>query len=331
MPYSPAQSQTQAELTRCLQELTRVKVSHLTEDALRAQDEAAIAALPKPRALPTPASLEAPKPKEKPPQPQLSPAEEALRDKWSRLLDMVKRGRLDTFKGFWEREGAVLGGVDAPVPEWADERGGTLLQVAAHTNQEDVVRYLLEDLRADPTLDVPAPHLNASTAEAEDSGAESDADADTQRLPRARGGRRTAYDLARTKEVRNVFRRAAAAHSDWWDWLGAARVPSVLSAEMEEGREEKKKARRKGLKDKVREREARVVAAPPPPPSPVEAPPRPARKEANASGPRKLGGSASAVESVAGLTPEMRAKIERERRARAAEARMKALQGGGRS
>ncbi|KAL1943104.1 hypothetical protein VTO73DRAFT_4775 [Trametes versicolor] len=330
----PTRRPTQAELTRCLQELTRVKVSHLSEDALRAQDEAAIAALPKPRALPTPASLETPRPKEKPSQPQLSPAEEALRDKWTRLLDMVKRGRLDTLRGFWEREGAALGGVDAPVPEWANERGGTLLQVAVHANQEDVVRFLLEDLRADPTLDVPAPRPNASVSpNAEDSAAESDVDAgaDTQRLPRARGGRRTAYDLARTKEVRNVFRRAAAAHSDWWDWLGAARVPSVLSAEMEEGREEKKKARRKGLKDKVREREARekevVVEAPPPPPVEVSRVGRNV-KEANASGPRKLGGSASAVESVAGLTPEMRAKIERERRARAAEARMKALQGG---
>ncbi|KAH9852051.1 hypothetical protein C2E23DRAFT_731600 [Lenzites betulinus] len=326
----PTRRPTQAELSRCLQELTRVKVSHLTEDALRAQDEALLASLPKPRPQPTEAP---PKPKEKPAQPRLSPEEEQLRDKWNRLLDMLKRGRLDTLKTFWEREGTSLGGIDAPVPEWTEERGGTLLQVAAHTGQEEIVRWLLEDLRANPTLDAPAPRSGSVVIEAEDSGAESDADAGAKPLPRARGSRRTAYDLARTKEVRNVFRRSAAAHPDWWDWLGAARVPSVLSAEMEEGREEKKKARRKGLKDKVREREERErEKTPAATPTPVVEDPKPARsvREPPASGPRKLGGSSGTAESIVGLTPEMRAKIERERRARAAEARMKLLQGGGR-
>ncbi|KAI0350675.1 hypothetical protein OH77DRAFT_1430671 [Trametes cingulata] len=331
----PTRRPTQAELTRCLQELTRVKVSHLTEEALRAQDEAVLASLPKPKPQPAPAQPEATKPKEKPAQPQLSPAELQLRDKWTRLLDMIKRGRLDTLKAFWEREGASLGGVNTPVPEWTEERGGTLLQVAAHSGQEEIVRWLLEDLHADPTIDVPAPRTEVA-ADADDSG--HDSDKDTARLPRSRGSRRTAYDLARTKEVRNVFRRCAAAHPDWWDWLGTepggARVPSVLSAEMEEEREEKKKARRKGLKDKVREREARErekEAAVTPPPPVVE--PKPARptKEVPANGPRKLGGSSRGVETIAGLTPEMRAKIERERRARAAEARLKALQGGSRA
>ncbi|KAI0766573.1 hypothetical protein BD413DRAFT_696795 [Trametes elegans] len=330
----PTRRPTQAELSRCLQELTRVKVSHLTEEALRAQDEALLASLPKPKPQPTPAQPAAEKPKDKPAQPQSSPQEQQLRDKRARLLDIIKRGRLDTFKGFWEREGASLGGIDASVPDWADERGGTLLQVATQAGQEELVRYLLEDLRANPTIDVPAPRT-AADADVEDSAQESDTDAPA--LPRTRGSRRTAYDLARTKSVRNVFRRCAAAHPDWWDWLGTeaggARVPSVLSAEMEVGREEKKKARRKGLKDKVREREAREqekekdVAPTPPPPVEVSRP----VKEQPKIGPRKLGGASGGVESVAGLTPEMRAKIERERRARAAEARLKALQGGGRS
>ncbi|KAI1793571.1 hypothetical protein LXA43DRAFT_942466 [Ganoderma leucocontextum] len=325
----PTRRPTQAELNRCLQELTRVKVSHLTEEALRAQDEALLASLPKPKpqSVPTP-QPEAAKQKDSPTVPQLSPEEELLRDKWTRLLDMIKRGRLDTLKSFWEREGPTLGGVDAAVPEWAGEKGGTLLQVAAHAGQEDATKWILEDLRGDPTLDVP---LTGAGALAEDSGVESDSDA--PRLPRGGAGRRTAYDLARTKAVRNVFRRAAAAHPDWWDWLGSehgARVPSLLSAEMEEGREEKKKARRKGLKDKLKERDAREKeregATPSPPPPSVQELQRP--KEATSNGPRKLGGSSGGAESVAGLTPEMRAKIERERRARAAEARLKALGGG---
>ena len=313
-----------------MNELVRVKVSHLTEDALREQDEALLASLPKPKPPPVASSQpEATKAKDKPTIPQLSPEEEHLREKWRRLLDMIKRGRLDTLKTFWEREGPALGGPDIPVPDWTEERGGTLLQVATHTGQEEITRWLLEDLHADPTADVPSRGDSATAGD--ESGGESDSDA--PRLPH--GGRRTAYDLARTKAVRNVFRRCAAAHPDWWDWLGTergARVPSVLSAEMEEGREEKKKARRKGLKDKVREREAREKereSASPTPPPPVTVDAKRRRSEP-ATGPRKLGGASGAAESVAGLTPEMRAKIERERRARAAEARLKAL-GGGRS
>ncbi|RDX48249.1 hypothetical protein OH76DRAFT_1405170 [Lentinus brumalis] len=325
----PTRRPTQAELSRCLQELTRVKVSHLTEEALRAQDEALLASLPKPKPQPAPAPQpEAAKQKDKPAVPQLSPEEEQLRDKWTRLLDMIKRGRLDTLKTFWDREGAALGGVNTPVPDWTDEKGGTLLQVAAHSGQEEITKWLLEDLRADPTLDVPS----STVAAEDDSGVESDGD--VPRLPRGKGGRRTAYELARTKAVRDVFRRCAAAHPDWWDWLGTehgARVPSVLSSEMEEGREEKKKARRKGLKDKLKEREKEREAASPPPPPPVEEPKPRKTKEEPGNGPRKLGGASGTTESVAGLTPEMRAKIERERRARAAEARMKALQGGGRA
>ncbi|KAH9940938.1 uncharacterized protein BXZ73DRAFT_98766 [Epithele typhae] len=300
----PTRRPTQAELTRCLNELVRVKVSHLTEDALRAQDEALLASLPKPKPQPAPPTQpDATKLKEKPVIPQLSAEEERIRDRWTRLLDMVKRGRLDALRSFWEREGADLGGVDTSVPGWADERGGTVLQAATLAGQEDVT---------------------ASTALDEEPVA--DEDPETARLPR--GKRRTAYDLAKTKEMRNLYRRCAAEHPDWWDWLGSengARIPSVLSTEMKEVQDEKKKARRKGLKDKVKEREKeRASASPTPPPVAAVKP----VKEEPQSGPRKLGGAAGAAEGVAGLTPEMRAKIERERRARAAEARMKALGGG---
>lgn len=307
-------------------ELTRVKVTHFTEEDLRDQDEAYLASLPKPKPKPAAAIPSEPeKPKEKPR--QLTREEQLLRDKWDRLLDMVTRGRLDALRAFWEREGASLGGVDTPVPEWAGQRGGTLLQVAAYAGQADVVRWLLEDMRADPTRDVPT-----SVAE-EDDGNHSDASDAPQAQPV--GSRRTAYDLARSRAVRDVFRRCAAAHSEWWDWLGAengARVPSALSAEMEAGREEKKKAKRKGLKDRVREREAREKEKESRTPSPVpvgvpETKVKPKSVEPT-TGPRRLGGSARGAEGIAGLTPEMRTKVERERRARAAEARLKALSGG---
>ncbi|KAJ7636063.1 hypothetical protein DFH06DRAFT_1002917 [Mycena polygramma] len=293
----PTRRPTQSELTRCLMELTRTKVSHLTEDALRAQDEAYLASLPKPKPIPV---AVAPAP-EKPKPVKLSKEEELFREKWSRLIEMVSKGRLDPLKSFWEREGDNLGGVDAPIPEWAGEKRATLLQVAAGAGHEDVTGWLLETLHADPTIDVPL--AKAGEQEDNDSGDASD----TPKAPK--GSRRTAYDIARTRAVRDVFRRCAGAHPEWWDWFGAARVPSALSKEMEEEREEKKKVRRKGLKDKVKEREGK--AKPTPEPEPERFTPEPKIRDPTA--PRKLGGASGAAEGIAGLTPEMRARVERER------------------
>lgn len=307
-------AQTQAELARCLQELVQAKVSHLTEEALRAQDEVYLASLPKPKPHPT---QPAPESSEKPRPARLTKEEELYHEKWSRLLDMVLKGRLEPLKGFWEREGEDIGGVDAPIPEWTGDRRASLLQVAAQAGHEAVVEWLLCDLHADPTTPLPL-------AWTRDGGIESDG-SDVER-PLA-GSRRTAYDLARSRAVRDVFRRCAADHPDWWDWFGVAHVPSALSKEKEEERDDKKKQRRKGLKEKMREREVRererernseVVV-------PVEEPPK--VKKEPPSGAQKLGGSSGSTDGIAGLTPEMRARVERERRARAAEARLKLPQG----
>ncbi|KAF8199127.1 hypothetical protein BJ912DRAFT_950998 [Pholiota molesta] len=126
---------------------------------------------------------------------KLSKEEEILREKWTRLLEMVHKNRLEPLKTFLEREKAALGGIDAQIP-----------------------------------------------------------------------------DGLRTRSIRDIFRRCAATYPDWWDWLGAGRVPSALS---QRWRRNARRRRRRCWFD-----------------------------------------------------PEMRAKVERERRARAAEARMKALGGG---
>lgn len=326
-----------------------MKVSHFTEEELRAQDEAYLAALEKARPKPpAPASSQSTPSKPIPEKLviQLTPEEAVLRDKWARVIEMVQKGRLDALHAFWEREAVGLGGIDARVPELAGlderERGATLLMIAARAGQAELVQWLLDTERADPTVDVPAlstideDHKGEDaegTRNKEDEQEEENEDGAHVRGPPGLSGRKTAYDLARTREVRNVFRRSAAMHSEWWDWLGmergGARVPSVLSAEMEGERDEKRKVRRKGLKERVKEREARDKdkgkasreASPVPPPvSHVEK-----VREESSTGARKLGGSAGSTEGVAGLTPEMRLKVERERRARAIEARLKNL------
>jgi hypothetical protein len=315
--YSHTLTQTQSELQRCILELTRVKISHLTEEALREQDEAYLASLPKPKPKPqvhvsTPVTTKVKEPK-------LSKEEELLRDKWTRLLDMANHGRLDALKDFWEREGKGLGGIDARIPSWTGVKVATLLQYAAQAGQEEVTEWLLNAGHADPTVVVPSGAAVAGQGPL-------DGDQETTRI--TRGPHQTAYDLASSRTVRDVFRCSAGAHPEWWDWLGAGRVPSVLNQEMVEEREEKKKVRRKGLKDKIKERESREVERASQIEEVAEVPVLEAPKppESN-TGPRKLGGSSGSADAVAGLTPEMRAKVERERRARAAEARLKMLSG----
>ncbi|GJJ11214.1 hypothetical protein Clacol_005446 [Clathrus columnatus] len=308
----PTRRPTLSELSRCLNELTRVKVSHLTEDELRSQDEAYLASLPKPKAAPIP--LQQPIPVPKVTAPQLTKEEEVRLEKWDRLTEMVTKGRLDAFKDLWDREGSQLGGINCRM----SPNEVTLLHVSASVGQEEITRYILEELRADPTIPVLGSH---------EDDAEYLSDASDAPPPVSAMSRRVAYDLAKTRAVRNVFRRCAASYPDWWDWLGAARIPSVLSQEMEEERDGRKKQRRKGLKDKIRERQSRQVDAQPTVEPEPEVELKVVQPQAPATGPRRLGGVSGAQESVTGLSSEMRAKVERERRARAAEARLKALEG----
>lgn len=232
---------------------------------------------------------------------------------------MVNKGRIDALKSFWDKEGEGLGGIDAAIPEYA---GGqlriSLLQVAASVGQESIVQWALEEHRADPTIEVPS-SASSKTGPEDEVLPILEADEDQQQ-PTSIGGRRTAYDISHSRAIRDVFRRCAGDHPDWWDWFGAAHVPSALSKEKEAERDEKKKVRRKGLKDRVKEREKKpsveenVAREAPVPVKQVEKP---------SEGPQKLGGAKTASEGLAGLTGEMRAKVERERRARAAEARLK--------
>ncbi|KDQ19085.1 hypothetical protein BOTBODRAFT_103232 [Botryobasidium botryosum FD-172 SS1] len=330
----PTRRPTQAELTRCLTELTRVKISHLTEDALRALDEAHLAAHQKSKPV-LPKAPAQPAPEKKKPA-KLSKDEELARDKWRRLLEMIRKGREDALKAFWEKEGPGLGGVDAEIPGWLREEegkgcSGTILQVASASGNEEIVRWMLFDLGADPTVPVPttyvpdAPPPSASVMDDQDQGGDSDAGGS---VSTAGSTHRTAYDLASSRGIRNVFRRCAYAHPDRWDWLGAARVPSILTPDMEAEQDKKKGIRKRGLKERMKEKEeiARAKHAESEKLRLEEE--REASERAKAESLKaRLSSLSGGRDGLAGLSPEMRAKIERERRARAAEARLKTLGG----
>ncbi|WWD16498.1 hypothetical protein CI109_100924 [Kwoniella shandongensis] len=271
---------TLQELLRCWQELTRVKVSHLSEDALQALDEAYIASLQPKNKVIKPTATPAPQPTATP-VPRLSPEEEARLDRRRRLEEMIRKGRLDALKPFWAKYKSEYSSLSE------------ILGLASAAGQEDVLRWLLEEERLDPTLPTPEGKF--------------------------------AYDLCSTKGVRNVFRRVAHTYPDWYDWK-AARVPSGLSEEMEQEQEKKKAERRKGLREKLKEREKARAEDEQKEEKVSQTPPQlqvPAAAMTGLKGPQKLGGRIGGEGGLAGLSPEMRQQIERERRARAAEARLK--------
>jgi hypothetical protein len=292
-----------------------VRVTHFTESELKAQDEAYIASLPKPKPKPTPATPKVVEKVQKPnEEKKLTPEQEKISSSWQKVFEMIRKNRLTSLQQFWEREGQSFGGVDSINPEWTGERQMTMLQLASLTGQVDIVRWLLEEIRADPTIKVPS--------SARINGALDKSIGETHE--EILSSNQTAYDISLTKEVRNVFRRCAGAHPDWWDWFGRGHIPATLTQEMEEKRDDKKRQRKGALKDKIRERMAQEKSTANEIPEPV---PPLVRFEEPTTGPRKLGGRSGTPGDISGLTPEMQMKIERERRARAAEARMKTLSG----
>lgn len=331
------QRPTLGEIMRCFFELTRVKVAHLSAEQLAAQTDAQREAIT--QALRADAAAHAPAP----PAPPVQRAPRARRDehearrrvRLERLVSMVRKGKVDALDALLTRHEADLlrpGGwdaprsddaaqrINAPLPTWwrrgeaksaASTVPATLLQLAALAGQAEVVQYLLVERRADPTL--PVPRVPTEEEEA----------------PAPEAAHRTAFDLASSKPARAVFRRLMADQPEWWDWAGmgpgGARVPSALTSEMEEAQASKARNRRAALRERAREREAKAAAKPAPEPAPEPVPePAPAPAPKPTRGPQKLGGGGPAG-ADAGLSDEMRMRVEREKRARAAEARMQAL------
>lgn len=240
---------------------------------------------------------------------------------------MIRKGKMEPLSAFWDKWSESMGlGGEGRLPEWLwEEEGkgkeGTLLMVATVAGQEEVVRWLLEEKRVDPTVAVPTTTRFGAAIIEEEPGEGTT----------AKGGFRTAYDLSPTRSIRSTFRRAAHTLPDLWNWTslspGGARVPSGLSAEMEEEQDKKKGERRKGLKEKIasrrkKEEDAEELSIEP---TVVVEKPKPV-VQVKVGGPQRLGGAVEGTGgtsgSLNGLSPEVRAKIERERRARAAEARM---------
>jgi hypothetical protein len=216
---------------------------------------------------------------------------------------MTRKGRLEALAAF---EAKNAGGDEnwlGRLPGWLDESklAPTLLHLASSSDQAEVVRWLLFDKRADPTVAEP----------------------------------KTPYELAPTRATRNVFRRCFAEHGDWWQWETQARVPSALTEEQENEQKSKNRDRKGKLKEKMAERqrekeiqEQEMAELEKKEAAKREEEERKKRLEGPGKrGPQRLGGGppralAARMDEAAGLSEEARRRIERERRARAAEARL---------
>ncbi|KNC97880.1 uncharacterized protein SPPG_06872 [Spizellomyces punctatus DAOM BR117] len=125
------------------------------------------------------------------------------------------------------------------------------------------------------------------------------------------------YDVAQSKDTRDAFRRFVASQPDMWDWK-QAHVPGPLTPEMEQQQKEKEKEKKKKMKDKQKAYKSSKEAATPVP-EPVLVPAPSSKKTALS----KL--TKSERESI-GMTAERRARLDREKRALAAEARIRVMQ-----
>lgn len=279
-PFSTRRA-TQAELMRSFNELTRLKISTLSQSAptmAAAEPEKATKSLKSELPLHEPTS-------------KLSKNEEMALMHTMQIQTLIRRTKAPALLSYLKNNDLSSNFLFFPPSTPQNHHAPNLLHLASSSNSPALVLALLIQAEADPTL-------------TNEDG-------------------KTAFDLAADTKTRDAFRIAR--HSlgeSTFDWK-AAHVPSALSEQEAENRQKREKEeestaeaqRRKINLEKLRQEEE-------------------AQKTSNTErragighglGTRdKTGAEIREVEGR-GLTPEMRLKLERERRAHAAEERIKQM------
>lgn len=279
-PFSTRRA-TQAELMRSFTELTRLKVSTVSQSALEvaAAEQGKVNKLTKP----TIASREAtPKP---------SKEEEAGLMHTSQIQTLIRRTKAPALLTYLTNNSLPPDFFFLPPNTPQHHHAPTPLHLASSNNSAALVLALLIKAKADPTL--------------------------------TNGDGKAAFDIAGDTKTRDAFRVARHALGESAvDWK-AAHVPSALTekeAEDRQGREKSQEStaeaeRRKADLEQLRhEEEAQKVGK-------IERRAGPGQGLGN----RDKTGAELREEEGRGLTPEIRMKLERERRARAAEERLKRM------
>ncbi|KAF7118697.1 hypothetical protein CNMCM5793_008236 [Aspergillus hiratsukae] len=253
-------------------------------------DEAALAAA---EAKQRAEAAKPPTPRPQQQKPKVSKEEEEAILHTSQIQALIRRSKVPALMSYLNKNSIPPSFTFHPSDSPQNFRCPTPLHFAANLNSASVVSALLTKAEADPTI------LN--------------------------GEGKTAFELAGDRATRDAFRiaRHDLGESRWnWD---AAKVPTAVSKEEVDSRaereqkaaEEEESKRRKTELERLKKEEAARAAS---------------LQESRKAGGRALGAiektaSEKREEEMRGMTPEMRMRLERERRARAAEERIRRMQG----
>lgn len=290
---------TQAELMRAFVELTRVKISQIDEAALAAAEEKAAAATAARRASEQERSVKDPKATAVG---KVSEEEAAAVLHTSQLQSLIRRSKAPAVISYLNSNSIPSDFQFRPVDSQAHHHAPSPLHLSASINSPSVVLALLTKANADPTL--------------------------------KNHEEKTAFDLAGDRPTRDAFR--VSRHilgEDKWNWA-AAHVPSALTKVEADQREERDRKEQERLEEERRRVEMEKL------------------KKENGSQQGRRGGTGDSAggnksligggrtlqmsaeerreEETRGMTPEARMRLERERRARAAEERIRRMQTGNR-
>ncbi|KAK2624689.1 hypothetical protein QTJ16_005882 [Diplocarpon rosae] len=284
-PFSTRRA-TQNELLRSFVELTRVKVLEVDEAALAA---AKIAAAEAAKEETTKAAN-----KSAPAVPKLSEEEETALLHTSQLQAIIRRCKVPALVSYFKSNDISPDFVFQP-PEFPQNfHAPTSLHLAASQNSAPLVTGLLAKAGADPTV--------------------------------VNGDGKTPFDLAGERATRDAFRVARSELGETkWDWE-AAHVPAALSradADKRDATEKEYESMKEAERRKAEEARLRAEG-------PKVAEDGPVGRAAGRGRMLALGHVAKTAqekreEEARGMTPEMRMRLDRERRARAAEERMKRM------
>jgi hypothetical protein len=232
-----------------------------------------------------------PTPRPQPKKPKLSKEEEAALLHTSQIHALIRRSKVPALMSYISNNSIPPSFVFQPADSPQNFRCPMPIHLAANLNSPAVVSALLTRAQADPTV--------------------------------VNNEGRTPFELAGDRATRDAFRIARHELGESkWDWA-AAKVPSAVSKADAESRadreriaaEEEESNRRKAGLERLQKEDAERAA-----------------KQAYRPGGRTLGAVEKTAaeerdEETRGMTPEMKMRLERERRARAAEERFRRMQG----
>ncbi|KGO73507.1 hypothetical protein PITC_044260 [Penicillium italicum] len=230
--------------------------------------------------------------KPQPQKPKLSKEEEAALLHTSQLQALIRRSKVPALMSYISNNSIPPSFTFTPADSPQNFRCPTPLHLAANLDAPAVVTALLTKAGSDPTA--------------------------------VNNEGRAPFELTGDRATRDAFRIARHDLGESkWDWE-AAKVPSAVSKADAESRAEKERkaaeeeesTRRKASLDRLKREEIEKAV----------------KSRTTRSGGRTVGAVEKSAaerrdEESRGMTPEMRMRLERERRARAAEARFKRMQG----